>query len=271
MLNFVKYDQLIKDAGRMAELIPKHDIVLAIPRSGLIPANVIAERWGVPVTTPELFIEHVLLGFGSRVRCMEVGNNPSVLVVDDSCNKGCEMDRVKKLLSCFDGIKFTYACVYASERAVIDKKIDFFQRLVPQPRLFEWNWLHHEGLSNFCFDIDGVLCREPTAEENDYGPKYEKFLENTEPRFIPSCVIPRIITGRLEKYRFQTEAWLKKHGVKYKELVMRKDSAVPHHVHKLKNLLPDCGLVEDEPDQAEYVAMFSGRAVLCVSQMKVFQ
>ncbi len=31
-------------------------------------------------------------------------------------------------------------------------------------------------LENFCVDIDGILCRDPTREENDDGPKYRELI-----------------------------------------------------------------------------------------------
>ena len=59
-------------------------------------------------------------------------------------------------------------------------------------------------------DFDGVLCRDPTEEENDDGDKYRYFIANVEPIFKPSVEIGWIVTSRLEKYRDLTENWLKK-------------------------------------------------------------
>lgn len=50
-------------------------------------------------------------------------------------------------------------------------------------------------------DIDGVLCADPTPEENDDGEKYRHFLLNTPPLFIPKVTIGTLVTSRLEKYR----------------------------------------------------------------------
>lgn len=62
-------------------------------------------------------------------------------------------------------------------------------------------------------DIDGVLCADPTPEENDDGEKYRHFLLNTPPLFIPKVTIGTLVTSRLEKYRPETEAWLQKNHV----------------------------------------------------------
>ena len=41
--------------------------------------------------------------------------------------------------------------------------------------------IHSTSLENCCVDIDGVLCKDPTAEDNDEGPNYERFLSNAVP------------------------------------------------------------------------------------------
>lgn len=69
-------------------------------------------------------------------------------------------------------------------------------------------------------DIDGVLCVDPTPEENDDGPRYREFLLNAQPLFIPRTEVGTLVTSRLEKYRPETMAWLKKNHVKYDKLVM---------------------------------------------------
>ena len=69
-------------------------------------------------------------------------------------------------------------------------------------------------------DIDGVLCENPTPEENDDGEKYIEFLRNARPKYVPTKKIGYLITSRLEKYRAETEYWLKKHGVEYDQLIM---------------------------------------------------
>jgi hypothetical protein len=40
---------------------------------------------------------------------------------------------------------------------------------------------------------------------------------------VPNFEIDAVVTGRLEKYRPQTEQWLANNGVGYKELRMRQD------------------------------------------------
>ena len=111
-----------------------------------------------------------------------------------------------------------YATVYCTPGR--EGEVDFaFERLAP-PRLFEWNLMHAKLLEDACCDIDGVLCRDPSAEENDDGPRYLEFLRNCAPLAFPTRRIGWLVTCRLERYRGETEAWLARHGIRYGELVM---------------------------------------------------
>ena len=68
--------------------------------------------------------------------------------------------------------------------------------------MFEWNYLHHDGYSHLCcYDIDGVLCEDPTDEENDDGDRYKNFILNAPLRFKPFAPIGFLVSSRLEKYR----------------------------------------------------------------------
>src|SRR3546814_19104924 len=88
------------------------------------------------------------------------------------------------------------------------------------PRGFGWTWTNVSRRPRWCVKFDGVLCRENTNAENDDGPRYAEFLANAEPLFIPQRAIGHIITGRAEKYRAETEAWLHRHGLQFKSLKM---------------------------------------------------
>ena len=88
------------------------------------------------------------------------------------------------------------------------------------PRYFQWNIFNHPDLEKTCFDIDGVLCPDPTSSQNDDGEEYIEFIENTPPLYLPGQTIGCIVTSRLEKYRVPTQKWLAKHQIKYKELKM---------------------------------------------------
>ena len=141
------------------------------------------------------------------------------MVVDDSIASGSAMIKAKELIKEVNAdFEISFCAVYVIPGK--EKMVDYFFEIVPLPRYFQWNILNHSVLEKSCFDIDGVLCVDPTEDQNDDGPKYIDFILNAEPLYIPKSKIGTLVTSRLEKYRKETEIWLQKHDVKYNKLVM---------------------------------------------------
>jgi uncharacterized HAD superfamily protein len=135
---------------------------------------------------------------------------------------------------------------------------------------------HNSFLARSCCDIDGVLCLDPTEEENDDGAGYLKFLNEVSPLHLPTVEIHTLVTSRLEKYRRDTEAWLDRHGVRYKRLVMAPYSSMTErraaNAHaRLKAevyLASDCELfLESDPRIAKEIFSITHKPVLCVGNM----
>jgi len=146
--------------------------------------------------------------------------------------------------------------------------------------VFEWNLLHHPRLDMMCLDLDGVLCPDPTDAQDDDGPNYNEFLTSSSALNVPSYKINSIVTGRLEKYRRETEAWLKARGIRYDNLFMldlpsaavrRKlgiNAEFKSDIYKLKS---DCRLfVESNVAQAREIRKRTGKSVLAYRDMMFF-
>lgn len=199
------------------------DIVVGIPRSGLLPASLIALYLNLPLADLEGFLIGRLMDCGRTRRpsnCPEAADDcQKALIIDDSVRTGKTLASARqKIETSSVSQEILYAAVYAAPEA--EKEVDLAFEICPVPRIFEWNFMHHGELRNACIDIDGVLCRDPTATENDDGARYEKLLQACEPLLLPSVPVGHLVTCRLEKYRPQTEHWLRRHGVQYEELVM---------------------------------------------------
>jgi uncharacterized HAD superfamily protein/hypoxanthine phosphoribosyltransferase len=199
------------------------DIVVGIARSGMLPATIVALSLNVPLAEMTTFAKGEILGSGNtrRVKQMNLcfADVRHALIVDDSSDTGTSMQEARNRLSQLPkSIKLTFCTIYGRPGQTSVADITF--EMVAQPRVFEWNVMHHGALEYACVDIDGVLCHDPSRDENDDGQAYLAFLEHARPRLIPSKMIGSLVTSRLEKYRPQTEAWLNKHGVRYKRLVM---------------------------------------------------
>ena len=204
---FVSYAELATDIRLWAETLGRYDVVLGVPRSGMIPATMLAMIWNCKLSTPALYKEGKYLDGGQRDRGPDKGK---VLLVEDSWNTGRSLRAAHALVPEADAV-----VVYATEGTTVP-----YARIIPMPRVFEWNVFHHFWLQQSCMDIDGVLCVDPTKEENDDGQKYLHFLRTAQPKWIPTVKIGHLVTSRLEKYRSQTEAWLAAYNVNYGQLHM---------------------------------------------------
>ena len=194
------------------------DLVVGIPRSGMLPANLIALYLNKPFTDLDSFIEGRIYSSGYRGQFISQSGNSKVLVVDDSICSGSAQNKAKnKLGGKVKDYNILWGVVYATEDS--KNKVDFYCEVTEVNRFFQWNLIHHdEYLQRSFFDIDGVLCPNPPIDDD--GPQYKSYIENAPLLFQPSTTIDTLITCRLEKYRSITEKWLSENDIRYNRLIM---------------------------------------------------
>ena len=275
-MNFVTYEQMIQSVYRNLHKIPRDvDLIVGVPRSGMLVAHVVALDLNLPFTDLAGFVDGRMIGTGdTRKRkdwIQSVYDAKHILVVDDSISKGDAIKKAKKTVeeSFYTG-KVSYFVAYALPTYFAC--VDIFFEFCNHPRMFEWNYLHHWGLKNTCMDIDGVLCKDPTFLQNNDGERYVDFLRTATPNVIPTKPIGYLVTGRLEKYRSETEQWLEKNGVQYDHLIMLdcenaklrakvSQGAFKAEVYREKK---DCFLfIESSLEQALEICKISGKQVYC--------
>lgn len=282
MFGYVSFADLAAAIRRQLHLVPGTvDLIVGIPRSGMIPAYQIGLFLNRNVTDLDSFLLDRDLGHGSTRKPALTPDSPHkarhILLVDDSIASGASLKRALERMAAtgFRGRLSTCAAIVApSQRASVD--VSFIT--MPQPRIFEWNAFHHACIENACFDLDGVLCVDPHERDNDDGPRYRQFLRTARPLFAPSVRIGHIVSARLEKYRSLTEEWLAAHGIKYgalhlidlpdKEARMRLNA---HSQHKAR-VYRETGAAlfyESDPGQARQIARAAGKPVLCVADMSM--
>ncbi|WP_294588192.1 phosphoribosyltransferase family protein [uncultured Bacteroides sp.] len=219
-MNYRNIDDLNHCILRNITILPRDfDLVVGIPRSGMFPANLLALYLNLPVTDLDSFRNGHIYQTGERGKSFNMTDIHKVLVVDDSIATGSAMEKCRKLLSEVEKqYDIKYCVIYTVPLRI--HSVDYYFEVIEYPRFFQWNIFNHGILTKACMDIDGVLCGDPTPEENDDGPYYHNFLLNASPLFIPRVKIGTLVTSRLEKYRKETEFWLEKNNVKYNKLVM---------------------------------------------------
>ena len=133
--------------------------------------------------------------------------------------------------------------------------------------------MHHSYLVRCCLDIDGVLCRDPTTQENDDGQQYISFLQSAERIFTPQRPVGYLVTSRLEKYRPETEQWLRRHNMQYKQLFMldlpTREARIKMKAHaefksEVYSKTNAQLFIESSYRQAREIALRTGKPVLCL-------
>lgn len=247
----------------------------------MVPANVIGTLTNCPVLSIDEFYNQIIQTKGDRVLKQTTQEIINVLIVDDSINFGRAYDRImKKLPEIYSGkpYNFDFMAIYDSENT---PELDVFAlKRINTPRLFQWNYRNHIISQNSCYDIDGVLCVDPTDEENDDGDKYINFILTAKPLYIPNYKIKALVTSRLEKYRNETETWLKKNDVKYEKLYMldlpSKEERIRQKMHgkfksEIYSMLTNTILfIESNKKQALEISKITKKPVLCIEDDKMY-
>ena len=276
-MNFKTYEDLTNCITKNLYKIPRDiDLIVGIPRSGTMVANILALYLNLPFTDIGNFVNRGDLKTGTTRKCKNwiktVSEARHVLIVDDSVSSGKAIKETKQLLvekkvKC----NCTFLAIYALNFS--KSKVDIYLEICEQPRMFEWNYMHHWALEYCCMDIDGVVCEDPRRSQNDDGEKYLYFLKNATPKFIPTKKVGRFVTTRLSKYREQTEEWMKKYGIEYNELIMldnmtAKERAINgNHAEFKAKVYKNCNSIlffESNYEQALQICQLSKKPVFCI-------
>lgn len=272
---FISYAELAKDILAWSEKLPRDiDAFIAIPRSGVIPASMLALQRNVRLSTIEEFRDGRIFQGGFRDQHKEV---KKVMVVDDSLLSGRSMVAAGNQLKIHSHIEVLHGAVYLKPGS--ESPAWLYYRKLPLPRIFEWNWMHHFWLQHACMDIDGVLCRDPTREENDDGIRYQGFLRSVMPRYLPTVQVHTLVTSRLSRYRLKTVTWLQKHNIQYKELIMhpagtaKERQSAGDHAKRKAQVYRDCTyklFIESSAKQSKEINNYTHKPVLCTDTMKLY-
>jgi uncharacterized HAD superfamily protein len=269
---FVSYAELCRDVVAWSEQLPRDiDCIVGVPRSGMLPATILALHRNIPLADVGTFAQGKVFEGGVRDQRRSYAN---VLVVDDSTLSGKSLLRASEKLKHLEGFKIFYGAVYAKPAS----PNCFSYRQVMLPRIFEWNMFHSYWTQRCCMDIDGVLCRDPTREENDDGLRYRKFLHTVEPRHLPTVQVHTLVTSRLEQYRIDTVKWLHKHNILYKNLIMHPAASkkermkAKDHAKRKAHAYRQSGnrlFIESDTHQAKDIRRLTHLPVLCTDTMKL--
>jgi len=249
------------------------DVVIGIPRSGLMVASLVALKLGKPLSTPDTFIE----GKVWRSKKIDGKEKPvNVLLIEDVVHQGRALAESLEALKQYQAsLKITKAAllVYSQTKHLVD----IYEEVIGTHTMLEWAFLHHRLSLNTAFDLEGVLCEKVPEGCDDHEEKYARWIKDAKAYLIPVYEVDCIVSSRLEKYRPETEAWLKKNGVKYKELILwdvpsnkdRKNLFSKYKIDILTRLQPKL-YIESSNEVSKDIWQATKIPVLCADEMMMY-
>lgn len=280
--NFVTIDQATIWTTEWVRAFPRqYDLIVGVPRSGMLIASIIALKLGKGLTTPDLLRQGKYWHSSQAGASFSLDDIQHILVVDDSIDKGRAMtkalDEIRQAGRDFD---VTRAALIVREGT--RHNADLYYKIIEPPRTFEWNILHRKIASYnakgvLAVDLDGVLCANPPPGADDDEAWYLQWISDANPYLIPRFEIDHIVTCRLEKYRAETERWLARQGVRYVSLHMwdlpdksaRGENFAGHKIEALLRIKPDM-FWESHRGQAEAIWKATRIPTLCVDEMTMY-
>ncbi|WP_304638645.1 phosphoribosyltransferase [Pseudomonas sp.] len=275
-----------RTVGDLSELVNAYahrvphdvDLIVGIPRSGMLVASILSLKLNLPMTDLYAFHRNDVLDESALRRCRgrhleRPWDAKRVLLVDDSIASGKSLrEAVEMAREVFPGEIMTMVAFAQRDNT---SQVDVFLETVEQPRLFEWNIMHHNLLAFSCVNLDGVIAEARSAKSSQEA--LQPLWIDRPPLFVPSARIGHLITATPEAAREQVEAWLKRHGVCYEKLHMPPAPLTGEDQGELmaayrdfvagvfKNDPHALMLFESCPGRAEAVMQATQKSVFCVT------
>lgn len=300
MITYISYNQMVDDIRKNLWRIPRVDLVLSVPRSGLLPAAIITKFLNVNTITVYKFCdivensEHIQedikkeLVKSDLTLVFQKEEYKNILLVDDTIASGRQLSKWVKRLSDerYKGFNIIILTVYKEQKvstniSLVDLYPVLKDSLLKSP-LYEWTiWNRRDITPYFAFDLDGVICVNPPDDHNT--EEYENYLKNPKPLYTPIVekgFSTTVITYRLEKYREETSKFLASRGlpctlymVGCKDREERNSTMNPaaYKATVLKSLPHIILYIESNDWEARAIHQLWGRPVFCVESNTLYQ
>lgn len=194
--------------------------IVAIPRSGFLVASICATFLNLPLYTisnKKITICNSLSDFGGYRMNNFSSSSGRLLFIDDTVFSGTTLGRIKELF----GDDHLYAALYCKPDHL--DVVDVYGKELDAPHLLEWHFFNSTHVEKTLFDLDGVFIPNVPVSCCLDDDRYEDYICHTKPfyhRLPKAYKLKAIVTGRLDKFRKQTEDWLAKYNFEYGDLIM---------------------------------------------------
>lgn len=279
-MEFRSINQMRKIIFESLPRFPKNvDLVVGIPRSGLLPATMLSMYLNKPLVDFDGYLSDRVFDVGAtkKRRNVRIDSNNSgrrnVIIIDDSVRTGHQMTLCKQSVKelgrdRLDNIFWMSIFITPDSK----KFVDLYLNVCKLPRIFEWNMMSSYELKFACMDIDDVI----TDMKNRNG----KTIKHLEPLYIPKMTVNHLVTCRIESQREDTVNWLKKYGIKYNNLHMMNYKTIEERKRKGNHAQYKAEIytktksrifIESSLKQSRDIAKISKKPVICITDMKLYK
>ena len=270
--------------------------IIAIPRSGMIPATILSEELHVGMCSYNEFFDnngHDSVFYRHGDRTVNHKQSNIYLVVEDSCCHGSMGEKVQALKKAFPDKMFVSLAIYIDgpcnlykpDICFVDFRRDIAQILANNPNelstiLYYYNILDGWWNFKFLYDLDGVMCVDPPDDRDTKA--YEEYLRAPKALHLPITSSGNpidICTYRLCKYEKETKNFLNRYNVNYGKLIM-----FPAATKEIRNLTPSAYykaqhykdnkyilFIESNDEEAQQICRLSGKPVYCYSTGRMYK
>lgn len=283
-LRFLRVADLAEHTLRLVPRLPADAAgIVGIPRSGMLPAGILATHMHLPLYYLDPQRGPVPLQGAGRSANLHRRSGPLV-IVDDTTWQGGAMHRARRLLGKTPAL---YTAVYVRD----PRHVDLYAIHHAGSHILEWNIFNNSPLSGSgafpefaggaACDFDGILCEEPIVSDQQDLPRFLQWLAAARPLYVPRQVpVPLVITYRIESWRAATQAWLDRWGIRVQQLLMHPAATVQErdqHLdvagHKGQTLRRSrCSVMfESDPRQCQAIFDAARKHVICPRTAQVWQ
>jgi len=281
-VNFRSIKDLTKAIYSNMPYLPRDiDIIVGVPRSGMLPASMLALYMNKPLVDFDGYLSNRTFDTGNtRKRLITKINNiehKKILIVDDSINKGIQLkickERIKETIP-NNQDTILWCAVYGLDEN--KDKVDFCFEICEQMRIFEWNMMAKPILASSCMDIDDVMALSNSRTKGNLKLQ----IPELKPLYLPSRKVGHLVTCRLEKDREATVKWLQKYNIKYDELHMMKYNTPEErrrdgmHAKYKADIYKRTGcklFIESSEKQAIEIHRLTRKPVICTDNMVLYK
>lgn len=193
------------------------DLVVANPRSGFLPATMIALYRNLPLCDIDSLNNDRIFECGITKKnnfIKSVKEAKNILIVEDSSYSGKSIELIKNKIPKTIIKKCKILTIYVNSNT--KKYSDYYFEVIDEARIFEWNIFHHNGLNYAAVDlellvdnkiiptskINSILINDSISKEDaskliDCSILYDSIIYTNE---LEKSDVEFIITNNVEKY-----------------------------------------------------------------------